>query len=441
MTTRRPSFAPTRRGFVAGCLGTVAAAAAEPRSLWAASTDRDILVAVFLRGGMDGLSLLPPLAGSDRDLYEAARPALAIPLAGDGAALTLDGDVGLHPAAAPLMPIFNAGRMAVVQATGMHHPTRSHFEAQDFMELGTPGEKTITTGWLHRHLVSATNLPSEILIPAMAAGGMQPMSLLGSGETLTIDDPELFTFATGPWRWLDEQRRAMERIYGLHTSVVNAAGTQSMNAVDIVATHVTGGYVPAGGAVYLDDETGGRFRLAAQMLSLDLGIRVVAIDVDSWDTHENQGNGPGGVFNGLVSSFASGLSAFLTDMAARPVGERLTVVVMTEFGRRLVENGDAGTDHGHAAPMLVLGGNVVGGLHGLWPGLEPDELFEGVDLEVTTDYRQVLSEILIERLGNRRIGEVFPGYASYEPLGVVHGSDRPPIYQDHRSGGTGRVGP
>jgi len=440
MNRRIQSFTPTRRTFVKGCLGAVAAASS-PLPIWAGTTDHEVLAVVFLRGGMDGLSLLPPVAGPDRARYEASRPELAIPLAGDGAALTLDGGFGLHPAAAQMLPLYDAGRMAVVHATGMQHPTRSHFEAQDFMELGTPGEKTITSVWLHRHLASATNLPSEILVPAMAAGGMQPMSLLGSAETLTLDDPELFTFATGPWRWLDEQRRAMERIYGLHTSVVNAAGVQSMNAVDIVATHVTGDYLPAGGAAYDDDETGGRFRLAAQMLSLDLGIRVVAIDVDSWDTHENQGNGPGGVFHGLVSSFASGLSAFLTDMAARPIGERLTVVVMTEFGRRLAENGDAGTDHGHAAPMLILGDNVAGGLHGLWPGLEPDELFEGVDLEVTTDYRRVLSEILIERLGNRRIGEVFPGYTGYQPLGVVHGAARPPIYEDHRSGPSGRVGP
>jgi hypothetical protein len=275
----------------------------------------------------------------------------------------------------------------------------------------------------------------------MAAGNMQPISLLGSGETLTLDDPEFFTFATGPWLWVEEQREAMERIYGLETSLVNAAGLQSMNAVDIVATHVTGDYQPAGGAVYGDDETGGRFQLAAQMLSLDLGIQVVTIDLGDWDTHENQGTGPGGLFAGLIGSLCSGLSAFMTDMGARGIGERLTVVVMTEFGRRLEENGDQGTDHGHAVPMFVLGANVAGGLHGSWPGLAPDQLFEGVDLEVTTDYRNVLSEILIKRLGNRRIGEVFPGYTGYDPLGVVQGADLPPIYDDVRAGGGGRVSP
>ena len=256
-----------------------------------------------------------------------------------------------------------------------------------------------------------------------------------------LDNPEFFTFSTGPWLWVDEQRAAMEQIYGLTTSAVNAAGLQSMNAVDIVATHVTGDYVPAGDAVYSEDEAGGRFMLAAQMLSLDLGIQVVTIDLGSWDTHENQGTGPSGQFSGLVGSLSSGLSAFMTDMEARGVGERLTVVVMTEFGRRLTENGDEGTDHGHAVPMLVLGANVVGGLHGAFPGLAPAQLFEGVDLEVTADYRQVLSEILIKRLSNRRIGEIFPGYTGYEALGIVQGADLPPIYTDVRGGGSGRVSP
>jgi uncharacterized protein (DUF1501 family) len=208
-----------------------------------------------------------------------------------------------------------------------------------------------------------------------------------------------------------------------------------------VATHVTGDYQPAGGAVYSPDEAGNRFMLAAQMLSLELGIQVVTIDLGSWDTHENQGTNQGGTFAGLIGSLSAGLGAFMTDMGARGIDERLTVVVMTEFGRRLEENGDQGTDHGHAVPMLVLGANVVGGLHGSWPGLAPGQLFEGVDLEVTTDYRQVLSEILIKRLGNTRIDEVFPGYTGYEALGVVQGADVPPSYPEVRSGGSGRVTP
>lgn len=434
MTRTHSPVSSTRRTFVKGCFATAAGAALADRPLWAFEPAGDTLVVVFLRGGMDGLSLVPPISGPDRSLYETARPTLRVPLAGDGAALTLGGGFGLHPAAAPLMPLFDTGKLAVVQATGMHDPTRSHFEAQDYIELGTPGVKTIGSGWLHRHLATADNLPTEILVPSLAAGTMQPLSLLGSRDTLTLDDPEFFTFSTGPWRWIDEQRVVMEQVYGVETSIVNATGLQTMNAVDIVATNVTGDYTPAGGAVYGGDEAGGRFRLAAQMLSLDLGIRVVTIDLGGWDTHENQGN-TGGIFDGLAGSLCAGLAALMTDMQARGISDRLTVVVMTEFGRRLAENGDEGTDHGHAGPMLVIGDHVVGGLHGVFPGLDRDRLFEGVDLEVTTDYRQVLTEILIKRLGNDRIEDVFPGYTGYQPLGIVRGEVDPV-----RSGGS-RVTP
>jgi uncharacterized protein (DUF1501 family) len=411
---------PTRRSFVTGGLAVTAYSLVRPTPL-IATAPPDILMVVFLRGGMDGLTLLPPVSGTDRALYEAARPTLRVPLAGDGAALTLDGHFGLHPAAAPLMPLYDSGRMAVVHATGMHNPTRSHFEAQDYLELGTPGDKTIGSGWLHRHLQSASNLPPEIMIPALASGNLQPMSLFGSAETLTLDDPEFFRFDTGPRLWNSAQHAALKSLYETGETVVAAAGRQSIISVEIVQTHVTDDYTPAGGAVYGGDEAGTRFELAAHMISLDLGIQVVTIDLGGWDTHENQGNASGGTFAGLVGSASDGLAAFMTDMDARGISDRLTLVVMTEFGRRLQENADQGTDHGHAVPMMLFGDNVVGGLHGSWPGLEQDRLFEGVDLEVTTDFRQVLSEVLIERLGNDAIEHVFPGYEGHRALGVVSG--------------------
>ncbi len=416
---------PTRRSFIKGGLAITAYGLVRPKVAFGA-TEPDILVVVFLRGGMDGLSLVPPVAGSDRSHYVAARPSLALPLSGDGAALTLDGDFGLHPAAEPLVGLYDRGRMAVVHATGMHDPTRSHFEAQDYLELGTPGDKTVGSGWLHRHLATAPGLPPEIMIPALAAGNLQPMSLLGSGETLTLADPEYFSFATGPARWNGQQHEALRALYSADSSPVHAAGTQTIDSVDIVQTYVTDDYSPAGGALYPEDEAGSRIELAAQMISLDLGIQVVAIDVGGWDTHENQGIGTGGTFAGLVGSVSRGLAALQTDMDARGRADRLTVVVMTEFGRRLEENTDQGTDHGHAVPMLLLGNNVVGGIHGQWPGLEPPQLFEGIDLEVTTDFRRVLSEVLIKRLGNPHIAEVFPGYEGYSALGVVKGPDLPP---------------
>ena len=419
-------YRPTRRGFVQGGLATAALGFARP-VFGSVEYASDILVLVFLRGGVDGLDLLPPMGGADRSRYEAARPTLKVPLTGSGAALTLDGGFGLHPSAAPLMPFYDRGRMAVVHAAGMHNPTRSHFEAQDFIEFGTPGEKTIGSGWLHRHLASASNLPAEIMIPALASGYLQPLSLLGSRETLTLADPDDFGFATGPWSWRDEQHVALRNLYGKASDAIHDSGAQTINSVDIVNAYVTDDYMPAGGAVYGDDEVGTRFKVAAQMISLDLGIRVVTLDIGGWDTHESQGTGPGGFFSNLLSSLSDGLSAFLTDLGARGRGDQITVVAMTEFGRRLEENADQGTDHGHAVPMLLFGDNVVGGIHGEWPGLEPENLFEGVDLEVTTDFRRVLTEVLIKRCHNRRISQVFPGYEGYSALGVVEGRDVAPF--------------
>lgn len=432
-------FNLTRRGFIQGGLAAAGLSFIRP-AFASAADDSDILVVVFLRGGMDGLDLVPPVSGPDRALYEAARPTLKVPLSGDGAALGLDGGFGLHPGAAPLIPLWEQGRMAIVHATGMHDPTRSHFEAQDFIELGTPGDKSIGSGWLHRHLASASNLPQEILIPALASGELQPMSLLGSTDTLTLDEPEYFTFATGPWLWNEAQHAALTRLYGMQSSAVHAAGRQTITSVDIVDAYVTDDYQPAGGAVYGEDEIGARFEVAAQMISLDLGIRVATIDIGGWDTHENQGAGPGGFFSNLVGSLSNGLAAFHTDLDARGHGDRLTVVVMTEFGRRVEENADQGTDHGHGVPMLLLGNNVVGGLHGEWPGLDPEQLFEGIDLEVTTDFRRILTEVLIKRLGNRRIDRVFPGYSGYSALGVVEGLDLPPADDSPRRP-RGRVAP
>jgi uncharacterized protein (DUF1501 family) len=420
---------PTRRGFLQGCLITTAAAGV-PRSVLATSSDQpDVLVLVFLRGGTDGLNLVPPIAGNDRTRYDAARPRLGVPADGASAALPLTDGFGLHPSAEPLLPLWSAGRLAVVHATGMHDPTRSHFEAQDFMELGTPGSKRIGSGWLHRHLLTAPSLPAEMMVPSLAAGFMQPTSLLGSRETLTVDDTGFFTIATGPEPWNDAQSATLRPLYDASSSSVGLAGQQSLAAIDIVDAHLASDRTPAGGAVYPEDELGRQLAMVAKAITAELGTQVVTIDVGGWDTHEQQGNGAGGLFAGLVASLSAGLNALLTDLDAAGHGERVTVVTQTEFGRRVTENANAGTDHGHAAPMLILGNRVRGGLHGPWPGLEPGDLFEGIDLEVATDYRQVLSEVVIRRLANPYLGEIFPGLSSYAPLGVVDGTDLDPIWE------------
>ena len=198
--------------------------------------------------------------------------------------------------------------------------------------------------------------------------------------------------------------------------------------MDIVELYASGGYTPRPGVTYPSGNFGDNLQTIAQMVKLDIGLRIATLDLGGWDTHEGQGNGSGGQFSGLVGEMAGGLAALYEDLdEGNPAyTTRLTVLVMSEFGRRVGENPDRGTDHGHGNNLLVLSGNAVGGLHGSWPGLDPAQLAEG-DVEVTTDFRRILSEILIRRLGNPELGQIFPGYTGYSPLGVVNGTDLTPV--------------
>lgn len=422
----------TRRGFLVGCSAAIAGYAGSrfnTVSFGDPNSNNEIMIVVFLRGGMDGLSLIPPIGGADRDHYQTARQDLAIPTSGPGAALPLQDQFGLHPSAAPLLDIYQSGKLSIVQAVGMSTViNKSHFDAMQFVELGTPGQKNLTTGWLTRHLTSAANLPPDLTMPSLAIGDLQPVSLAGSNETVNMVDPEYFNVANGPWRWRSEQKDTLRDLFAGDTSWVHAGGVQALNAVDIVESTVTGDYTPSNGAVYPDNEFGKKLRVLAQMIKLDLGLQVATIDFGGWDTHESQGEGSSGYFADLVTELASGLAAFYTDLdgsGADNYTNRMTLVAQSEFGRELARNGDGGTEHGYGNHMLVLSGNATGGLHGTWPGLAPGQLVDGTDLAVTTDYRQVMSEILIRRMCNPSLDSIFPGYSGYQPLGVVQGLDLP----------------
>lgn len=436
----------TRRGFITGCSASVAAFAGTSFNTLAfgdpGADDQEILVSVFLRGGIDGLNLVPVIGGADRGFYEAARPQLAVPLTGDNAALPLTGLHGFHPGTnswpsggevppATFHELYQAGKVAVVVGAGMHEENRSHFDSMGFMELGTPGTLTTSTGWLTRHLQSASNLPGEIIMPSLAVGNLQQSSLRGSTETVNMTDPDSFSLNVGPWEWRHAQRTALRNLYS-GSSWLHQSGTDTLDAVDIIELNGgSGNYIPANGAVYPSGSLGQHFETVAAMVKLDLGLTVATIDFGGWDTHNGQGSAGGGYFFGHVEELAMALAAFYTDLdgaGAQNYTQRLTVVVMSEFGRRLRENADSGTDHGHGNFMLVMSGNAIGGVHGVWPGLANEQLFDGADLEVTTDYRRVLSEILIRRMSNNQLGEVFPGFENYQPLGVVTGTDLPPIY-------------
>ena len=421
----------TRRGFVAGCTAALAAVAGS-RLSFAAFGDpdgsREVLLTVFLRGGADLLSLVAPVAGPDRGHYLAARPQLALPTSGDDALLPLDPSFGLHPAAAPLHALYLAGKLAVVHACGMDVDTRSHFDAQEYMELGTPGSRAATSGWITRHLRSAPAAGVVALMPSLAVGSPQPTSLRGDRQTVSMDSADDFDIGTGPWRWRDAQRLALRRLLGHGDTAAHRAGVQAMNAMDLVEAFAGDAVPPANGAVYPDTSFGQHLRMVGQLARLGIGLRAATVDLGGWDTHESQAYGAGGTLGDLVGNLAGALAALYRDLddgVADPLAAHLTVVVLTEFGRRVRENADRGTDHGHGFPILVLGGSVNGGLYGSWPGLAPEALYDGADVAVTTDYRRVLSEIVVRRFANPNLSQVFPGYAGYAPLGIVQGVDLP----------------
>lgn len=420
----------TRRGFMVGCSAAIAGLAGSRFNTLAfaqPTADQEVLVVLFLRGGIDGLSLLPPITGADRGYYEAARPSLAVPTTGPDAALPLDAQFGLHPAAAPLLELYQNGNVAVVHAAGLNEANRSHFDAMEFMELGTPGLKNTPTGWLTRHLQSSAGLPPEVIMPSLAMGDNQQASLRGDRETVNLVDPGVFSLTTGPWRWRDAQRTSLRHIYTADNSLLHTTGNKALDALDVIELYVDDDYSPSNGAVYPDTGFGEHLATVAQMIKLEMGLHVATLDLGGWDTH----TGHGYWVPLLIEDLAQGLHAFYTDLdggGSQDFAQRLTLVVMSEFGRRFEQNSDDGTDHGHGNAMMVMGGSAIGGLHGSWPGLASHQLFEGLDLAVTSDYRRILSEILIRRLGNNKLGVVFPGYSGYSPLGVVSGVDLPPDY-------------
>jgi uncharacterized protein (DUF1501 family) len=419
----------SRRDFLVGCSSAIAAlsgsrlthlAFSDPNA--PGSYNDEILIVIFLRGGWDALNVVPPIGGPDRGYYESARAALSVPVSGPGAALNLDGQFGLHPAMAPLHSLYQAHKLAIVHAAGLTSDTRSHFDAMQFMELGTPGVKTTGTGWITRHLQSAPNLPPTILLPALSAGGSQAMSLLGTTDAVSMSSPSGFRL-WGHWQYEELQRAALRDLYS-GAGWLELAGTETLDTLDLIESANPGTYTPANGAIYPNGSFGDNLQAIAQLIKMQVGLRVATVDLGGWDTHEYQGDGSSGYFSyGLLEPLAEGLAALYTDLngcGASDYNRRTTVVVMSEFGRRLRENANHGTDHGHGNVMLVLGGNVIGGrVYGQWPGLRNDQLYDGADLAITTDYRRVLSEIVTRRLGNPNLDVVFPGYTGYTPLDIV----------------------
>lgn len=450
-----------RRDFLKTCgVAAIAGSATDralayfgPPSLQPAAATGDTLVVVFLRGAMDGLSLLPPGANSPyRADYEVNRISTQIPASGPDAALPLNGtDWTLHPRATALQNLFNEEQhLGIVVGAGQLQPNpvvRSHFEAQANLEFGFGGGTGNDIGWLTRHLVSG-GLPAEVALPAASMGNSTAASLLGSTDAITMESAADFRLDTFHWSWQNDNPdyglvgavSRLDELWGSGT-LLESAGRDTLESlallrpIDFGLYHPVdnpGGYQPAGGANYDTGDNPGfgvQLRNVAQLVKLGLGLRVATIDLGNWDTHVGQGNPTQGYdwFGNQVQSLSDGLGAFYTDLAAGGYMQNVSVVVVSEFGRRVQENANGGTDHGYGNVLLALGGSVNGGVvYGNFQGLAPGELYQGTDVAVTTDYRQVISEALIRRLGNPNVYYVFPGYTNYAPLGIFQGTDLPP---------------
>lgn len=409
----------------------------------------NVLVYLFLRGAIDGLHLVVPYAGPDRTAYEAKRGPANLAIGTDRLRRIGTSNWGWHPRAgggtgdaistAPkwLEKLYNANRLGVVQATGMPTPNRSHFESQAMMEMGTPGSTGSSTGWLARYLTAATGLPTPLIAPAMGFSGNLQTSLIGLDSAVSLANAQSFRVDGFHWGWNDSNgdiaghQGAFTRLFPLWNgdSPLETAGRTATEALEYMRTidfglysgSNTDGYQPGGGAVYPTDELGVQLRNLAQLIKLDTGVVAAAVDYGFWDTHEGQGMPqPGNVnqydwFGNLTEGLGRALDAFYTDInAVAGLGNRVTVVIQSEFGRRFAPNQSAGTDHGFGNIMMALGNRVNGGqLHGTFPGLDDLSLMDGQDLDVTTDFRQVLSEALVKRMGlpTNRIGQVFPGFS------------------------------
>ena len=408
----------SRRQFITASAGVSAAAffpAWLPKIVMSNhyASNRDIIVSVFMRGGADGLSIAVPFADPN---YYTSRSTIAIPRPDSSAAtkgINLDGFfmfpqamTGNAAGTGGLMPAYTATDLLIVQATGQLNNSRSHFDAQRYMEVGKPVDPNLVTGWLGRHLASMPPIKSDALLRGIGISNGLQKTLVGAPKTLPIADPTKFSIggsdATQPQRiaFLQGDYAAAEE--PMHSSALDATNTVAL----LKSVNFTG-YVPANGAVYPNSSFGRALRSVAVLIKNDIGIEAAQVDIGGWDTHSGQDPLAGSMFN-TMRDFSNSLGAFYADVIA--TGFNVTVVSVSEFGRNVRENGSQGTDHGRGTVMLAMGKGIKGGrvLTKNWPALARENLEQGQDLKVTVDYRDILAEIVQNRLANPNLGVVFP---------------------------------
>jgi len=396
----------TRRIFLRNSALAVVGTAAVPSFLTRAAFGAAVtsgrnkrLVVIFLRGAADGLNIVVPHAEPQ---YYAMRPSINIPRK---SVLDLNGFFGLHPSLSAFQRLWQQRHLAIVHAAGSPDTTRSHFDAQDFMETGTPGVKATDDGWLNRSLRS---LPATSPFRAIALGPSLPRILSGSEPAVAMNNINDFSVG-GRNPKPSPAASAFEAMYDRSSdSVLHTTGEETFDAVKMLRAADPAKYTPAPDANYPKGRFGDSLRQLAQLIKANLGVQVAFADIGGWDHHVNEGATEGQLAN-VLTDFSQSLAAFWTDLG--DLGEDTVVITMSEFGRTARENGNRGTDHGHANVMFVLGGPVKGGrVYGRWPGLDQSQLYEGRDLALTTDFRQVIGEAVARHMGNKNLAEVFPGY-------------------------------
>lgn len=368
-------------------------------------SSRKVLVAVFQRGAVDGLNVVVPYC--EKTYYD-ARPTIAVPRpgAGEGAALDLDGFFGLHPGLEPILPYFKDRSAAFVHAAGSPDSTRSHFDAQDFMESGTPGVKSTADGFLSR-AITQKKVEKASPLRAVALSPALPRIFAGSAGAVAMTNLAEFGIRAGAASPVASE--SFESMYaGAVAGALGGTARESFEAVRILKSADPTKLAPENGAEYPKGPFGNSLKQIAQLIKADVGLEVAFTDVGGWDTHAGEGGSQGQLGNRL-RDYGQAIAAFTKDLGSRMAD--VTLVTMSEFGRTVRENGNRGTDHGHANVMLLLGGGVKGGkVYGRWPGLDSSHLYENRDLAVTTDFRDVFAEILSKRMGVTSLKSVFPGY-------------------------------
>ena len=369
-----------------------------------------VLICLFQRGAADALNIVVP---HGERAYYAMRPSINIPQpsrSSPGGAIDLDGFFGLHPALAPLKPLYDRGLLAPVHAVGSPSTTRSHFDAQDYMETGTPDVKGTTDGWLNRYLaVKGTcdecNL-AKTPFRAVSITPQTPRILEGPSATVAMNSLDEFSVrATG------NSAERLEALYRTGSAdLVHGTGAEMFDAVKMLRSANPQKYLPQNGAEYPRSQFGVRLLQIAQLIKANVGLEIAFADVGGWDTHVNQGSSTGQLAQRL-DDFSRSIAALVTDLGDKM--DDVVILTMSEFGRMARENGNRGTDHGHAGALFVIGGHVKGGkVHGKWPGLEQEQLYEGRDLALTTDFRSVFAEVVQDHLGARALDRIFPGFTA-----------------------------